>query len=474
MDVVYCTCGGARVMIDAATIRRIGINIQYLRITKTLSQDDLAHLAGVSLSTLRKREEGEGKPQYRTIKKIAKALDVEPEQLASWQCSATNLNCKAEDENFSQSVDNGYALQFLQTDKTLSSQLTKDDLNELAALIARNLLMMNRREMMQGVIATTLASAGTPEVANSIQYGLNGGKVGSEVADWARDQIARLSQLDDLIGGQQLYGIAQSNLNLLQNLLHKRAVSGRDEQELRLAVAHTASQAGWLAQDGELHELAAHHFRFGVEMARSVGDRDFAAYCIMRLASQALALEKPDQCLSQLEVAASEAGEGSALQSLIWNFVVEAQGLLGNHKAASLSLAKADAAFEKRNTDRVPKWLYWLRRPSLTGKTPRAFLSFDPKFAVRLSEDGLRATTSRFARDRLTLLVELAKAKLALRETDEAIARADEVLQVVTHTSIPRVEKQLILFNEQLPKDRVSRIFMQRFAEYQNSRNVMH
>jgi transcriptional regulator with XRE-family HTH domain len=47
-----------------------------LRIEKMLSQRDLHELSGVSRDTISRLERGESRPQYRTIRRLADALDV--------------------------------------------------------------------------------------------------------------------------------------------------------------------------------------------------------------------------------------------------------------------------------------------------------------------------------------------------------------------------------------------------------------
>lgn len=183
---------------------------------------------------------------------------------------------------------------------------------------------------------------------------MDGKKVGGEVAEWAREQISTLGHLDDHIGGKPLYAIARSNLTLVQNLLQKCAVSGHDEYELRLALAHMASQTGWFAQDSELPALAAQHYHFGAEIARSIGNRDFAAFCLMRLGDLANNQGEYAEGLTYLDAAEREAGADSPLRSLILNFVVEAQGCAGNFRQAEFLLAEADALYENRDLDRVP------------------------------------------------------------------------------------------------------------------------
>jgi transcriptional regulator with XRE-family HTH domain len=59
--------------------------LKVLRERRALSLSDLAQLTGLSRVTINRIENGKQKPLPRTIRKLAKALDVEVEELTSEQ-----------------------------------------------------------------------------------------------------------------------------------------------------------------------------------------------------------------------------------------------------------------------------------------------------------------------------------------------------------------------------------------------------
>jgi transcriptional regulator with XRE-family HTH domain len=457
---------------DTEAKQRLGRAIRSLRETKDLSRRTLSSRARLTVKTLRDIERGQRSPREHTLQQIARGLGVDAENLLSSPEAPAGLH--AAGDAVTAPIAIGSAV--LSPDALGAQLLLLPDhkVVGLMAQFARNALMMNRREMIQAAASTMLMGIGSADALASLQYGLEGRKVGGEIAVWAHEQIGHLSRLDDLVGGKQLYKTAQSNLDLLQHLLQTRVVSKDDEQGLRLAVARAASQAGWFAHDAERRDMAIQHFRFGLEMARSAGDTDFAAYCMMRVASLTIAKGNPSQGLAQLQAAEAEAGEQSPLRSLILNFMVEAQAAMGDYKTAAATLARADAIYDARNMDALPDWLYWLPQPSLTDLNPPAFLPHDPRFAARLAEEALAQTSTEYVRSRMVLLVELAKARHALGDTDEAVDRAEEVLHAVERTEMPRVEKYLSEFSRSLPDDPVTRSFKQRITEFQHGRDNHH
>jgi DNA-binding XRE family transcriptional regulator len=59
----------------------IGENLERLRLRAALSQIELAKKAGVTPAAVNRIERNRVEPQMRTVRKLAKALDVEPRVL---------------------------------------------------------------------------------------------------------------------------------------------------------------------------------------------------------------------------------------------------------------------------------------------------------------------------------------------------------------------------------------------------------
>ena len=59
----------------------IGEKLREFRTRRLLTQDELAQKAGVSQSTIANIERDNAEPQFRTIRKLANALDVDPTEL---------------------------------------------------------------------------------------------------------------------------------------------------------------------------------------------------------------------------------------------------------------------------------------------------------------------------------------------------------------------------------------------------------
>ena len=60
---------------------KIGAQVKRVRERKLLTQEELASRAGIGLTTLNRIENDRAEPHFRTIRKLAKALSVDPAEL---------------------------------------------------------------------------------------------------------------------------------------------------------------------------------------------------------------------------------------------------------------------------------------------------------------------------------------------------------------------------------------------------------
>jgi transcriptional regulator with XRE-family HTH domain len=59
----------------------VGNKLKEIRTSRLLTQEELAEKAGVSAATVVNVERNNQEPHFRTIRKLAKALDVDPTEL---------------------------------------------------------------------------------------------------------------------------------------------------------------------------------------------------------------------------------------------------------------------------------------------------------------------------------------------------------------------------------------------------------
>jgi transcriptional regulator with XRE-family HTH domain len=57
---------------------KIGVQVKRERVRALLTQQELAERAGIGLTTLNRIENDHAEPHFRTIRKLAKALSIDP------------------------------------------------------------------------------------------------------------------------------------------------------------------------------------------------------------------------------------------------------------------------------------------------------------------------------------------------------------------------------------------------------------
>jgi transcriptional regulator with XRE-family HTH domain len=60
---------------------KIGENLKRQRIRKALTQEELARQAGITTASVARIERNETEPHMSTLRKLAKALDIDPAEL---------------------------------------------------------------------------------------------------------------------------------------------------------------------------------------------------------------------------------------------------------------------------------------------------------------------------------------------------------------------------------------------------------
>jgi transcriptional regulator with XRE-family HTH domain len=66
---------------DNGEVVKIGTQVKRLRERALLTQEELAGRAGIGTATLNRIERDRVEPHFSTIRKLAKALDVDPSEL---------------------------------------------------------------------------------------------------------------------------------------------------------------------------------------------------------------------------------------------------------------------------------------------------------------------------------------------------------------------------------------------------------
>ncbi|RNG22377.1 regulator, partial [Streptomyces botrytidirepellens] len=252
--------------------------------------------------------------------------------------------------------------------------------------------------------------------------------------------IAALRSVSELFRTlDQTYGGGHARQALVRYLEHEgepmlRGTYGETTgRRLFGAVADLTRLAGWTSYDIAAHGLAQRYFVQALRLAQAAGDRPYGSYVLVTMSRQAVYLGHGREAVQLARVAQQGVGGGAppVLQSLL--HAVEARGhaVLGEVRACTASLARAERALEtSRPGDDVPYWARSFDEAQLAdefGHSHRDLQQY--RAAAQHAERSLRLRGAAFARSRLFSRVVLATARLGLGELEQACALGAEAAQ---------------------------------------------
>lgn len=252
--------------------------------------------------------------------------------------------------------------------------------------------------------------------------------------------IAALRSVSELFRTlDQTYGGGHARQALVRYLEHEgepmlRGTYGETTgRRLFGAVADLTRLAGWTSYDIAAHGLAQRYFVQALRLAQAAGDRPYGSYVLVTMSRQAVYLGHGREAVQLARVAQQGVGGGAppVLQSLL--HAVEARGhaVLGEVRASTASLARAERALEtSRPGDDVPHWARTFDEAQLADEFGHCHRDLQQyRAAAQHAERSLRLRGAGFARSRLFSRVVLATARLGLGELEQACTLGAEAAQ---------------------------------------------
>ncbi|ADI10899.1 regulatory protein [Streptomyces bingchenggensis BCW-1] len=252
--------------------------------------------------------------------------------------------------------------------------------------------------------------------------------------------IAALRSVGELFRSlDQTYGGGHARQALVRYLEHEgepmlRGTYGEATgRRLFAAIADLTRLAGWTSYDIAAHGLAQRYFVQALRLAQAAGDRPYGSYVLVTMSRQAVYLGHGREAVQLARVAQQGMGAGAppTLQSLL--HAVEARGhaVLGEVRACTASLARAERALEtSRPGDEVPYWARFFDEAQLADEFGHCHRDLQQyRAAAQHAERSLQLRGKAFARSRLFCRVVLATARLGLGELEQACALGAEAAQ---------------------------------------------
>ncbi|WP_432069581.1 regulator [Streptomyces sp. AA1529] len=256
------------------------------------------------------------------------------------------------------------------------------------------------------------------------------------------------------------YGGGHARQALVRYLEHEaepmlRGVYGEQlGRRLFAAAADLTRLAGWTSYDIAAHGLAQRYFVQALRLTQAAGDRSFGSYVLVTMSRQAVYLGHGREAVQLARVAQQGVGTSvpPVVQALLHAAEARGHGVLGEVRACTASLARAERALEAaRPSEDVPGWARFFDEAQLADEFGHCHRDLQQyRAAAQHAERSLQLRGAGFARSRLFCRVVLASARLGLGEIEqacglaaEAAHQAAEMRSVRAHEYVRDFERRL-------------------------------
>jgi hypothetical protein len=264
--------------------------------------------------------------------------------------------------------------------------------------------------------------------------------------------IAALRSVGELFRAlDHAYGGGHARQALVRYLEHEAepmlrgAYGEQTGRRLFAAAADLTRLAGWTSYDIAAHGLAQRYFVQALRLSQAAGDRAYGSYVLVTMSRQAVYLGHGREAVQLARVAQQGVGSAAppAVQALLHSVEARGHGVLGEVRACTASLVRAERALEaSRSGDEVPYWARFFDEAQLAdefGHCHRDLSQF--RAAAQHAERSLQLRAPGYARSRLFCRMVLASARLGLGELDQACQLAAEAAgQAVEMRSVRAIE----------------------------------
>ncbi|WP_413756856.1 regulator [Streptomyces sp. MMBL 11-3] len=268
--------------------------------------------------------------------------------------------------------------------------------------------------------------------------------------------------LDDTYGGGHA---RQALVRYLEHELEPMLRGTYGEQtgrRLFAAAADLTRLAGWTSYDIAAHGLAQRYFVQALRLSQAAADRAYGSYVLVTMSRQAVYLGHGREAVQLARVAQQGVGSSASpvVQALLYAVEARGHGVLGEVRAATASLVRAERALETaRPGDEVPYWARFFDEAQLADEFGHCHRDLQQyRAAAQHAERSLQLRAPGYARSRLFCRVVLASARLGLGELDqacrlgaEAAAQASEMRSVRALEYVRDFERRLEPYRDAAP-----------------------
>jgi len=256
------------------------------------------------------------------------------------------------------------------------------------------------------------------------------------------------------------YGGGHARQALVRYLEHEaepmlRGVYGEQTgRRLFGAAADLTRLAGWTSYDVGAHGLAQRYFVQALRLSQAAADRAYGSYVLVTMSRQAVHLGHGREAVQLTRVAQQGVGTAASptVQALLHAVEARGHGVLGEVRACTASLARAERALESaRPGEEVPSWARFFDEAQLADEFGHCHRDLQQyRAAARHAERSLQLRGAGYVRSRVFCRVVLATARLALGEVEQACALGAEAAQQAARLRSARAHEYVRDFERRL------------------------
>ncbi len=264
----------------------------------------------------------------------------------------------------------------------------------------------------------------------------------------------RINSLDHSQGGGTFLRQAINGARAAQVLLEKSEYSKEVGTRLEIATGGMLIQAGWIAYDSGLQQLARRLYTEAFVLGKVSGHDEITAHALSNMSIQANALGHPKDAVKFAEAAQCHAGPWATPRVCAVFALHEARGLasLKAGPACDAALAMSTSYFDAGPQDEDPNWIGYLNEEELASLTGVCLMDLGRVAeADDLLQKGAR-NLEKFTRDRSSSAISYMRELLLRREIEQACAIGNMVLIAALSLSSARVVNQFQRFCEDLQR----------------------
>ena len=288
--------------------------------------------------------------------------------------------------------------------------------------------------------------------------------------------FGQIDCLDHSQGGGALLPHALNGARAARVLLRQSEYSEEVGERLERVTGAMLIQAGWLAYDCGLQQVARRLYTEAFILGKVSGHDEITAHALSNMSVQAMALGYPKDAVKFAETAQGHTGSWATPRVHVILALRQARGLagLGAGSACEAALAASTSYFDAGPQDDDPIWIGYLNEEEFATKTGVCLMDLGRVTAAgELLEKGA-GNLERFARNRSESTIYHMRGLLLRREVDQACAVGSMALPVMFSLSSARIVNELQKFCEDLrdyPRTAAANEFLDTVAAHMTSKH---